>query len=272
MILEAEMSSARAVEFTAALIVLLAIVPTARAVSIETSNGCQTTPDDPCVRSGSCEIQGATWTQDVTIDRGDIFDTQIWPGICDMVHVGLVQGDCEPSGAQTNLTVHLSATSFASIPFIVGPLSCAGDPAPALLSFDEPGSHGEVEIGSFADVTHTVSNGGQVEATSVVFSGLAGDWSTAGGTCDGSVAAGASCTVVVRFTPSSIAGSTDTLLLDYHDGSGPAATISKGVTGVGIALTVPPLRGLGLWLLLAALAGTAVVLAPAGRRNGPRAV
>jgi hypothetical protein len=249
-----------AVELTAALIVLCAIVSAAGAVSVETSNGCRTTPDDPCIRSGSCEIQGATWTQEVTIDRTDIFETQGWPGLCDMVHVGLVQGNCEPPGAQTNVTVHLSQTSFATVPSIVGPLSCAGDPAPALLSFDDPGSHGEVEVGLFADVTYTVSNGGQLEATSLVFSGLAGDWNTIGGTCGGSFGAGTSCTVIVRFTPSSLGESADTLLLDYDDGTGPAATISKGVAGSGIQFAVPALQGIGQWLLLAALAGSAIVL------------
>jgi len=109
-----------------ALSVLAAMVPVAHAVSTETSNGCRGTQDDPCIRSGSCEIQGAMWTQDVTIDRSDIFDTQGWPGLCDMVHVGLVQGDCEPGGAQQNVTVHLSTTSFAFVPAITGPLSCAG--------------------------------------------------------------------------------------------------------------------------------------------------
>jgi hypothetical protein len=113
-----------------AAVVLLAAPTTAYAVSTETSNGCAGTQDDPCVRSGSCEIQGAAWTQDVSIDRADRFDTQGWPGLCDMVHVGLVQGTCEPAGAQTDVTVQLSATSFAWIPSISGPLACAGEPEP----------------------------------------------------------------------------------------------------------------------------------------------
>ena len=102
-----------------------------RAASNETSNGCAGTSDDPCTRSGSCEIQGAAWSQDVTIDRADRFDTMGWPGLCDMVHVGLVQGNCQPPGAQLNVTVDLSETSFAVVPEIVGPLACAGDPPPA---------------------------------------------------------------------------------------------------------------------------------------------
>jgi hypothetical protein len=120
---------------TGSIVKVLALIsfaaPTvAHAVSIETSNGCTGTQDDPCIRSGSCEIQGSVWTQDVSIDRADRFDTQGWPGVCDMVHVGLVQGNCEPAGAQTDLTVHLTASSFAWIPSIAGPLACAGGSEP----------------------------------------------------------------------------------------------------------------------------------------------
>jgi hypothetical protein len=109
---------------------LLMLAAPAAAVSVEESNGCATTPDDPCVRTGTCQIQGSTWTQAVTIVRADIFDTQGWPGLCDMVHVALVQGDCEPSGATTGVVAYLSAASFATIPEILGPLSCAGEPEP----------------------------------------------------------------------------------------------------------------------------------------------
>jgi hypothetical protein len=113
--------------FQLALLLLLGSAVSAHAVSTETSNGCRGTQDDPCIRSGSCEIQGAVWDQDVTIDRADIFDTQGWPGLCDMVHVALVQGDCDPPGAQMDVTVHLSQTSAAWVPQIVGPLACAGE-------------------------------------------------------------------------------------------------------------------------------------------------
>ena len=119
----------------AALALLSVIAPGAGlAVSTETFNGCQGTQDDPCVRSGSCEIQGAAWDQDVTIDRSDIFDTQGWPGVCDMVHVGFVQGNCEPAGAQIDVTVYLSPLSLASVPEVVGPLECAGEPQPVPAS------------------------------------------------------------------------------------------------------------------------------------------
>jgi hypothetical protein len=51
-----------------------------------------------------------------------------------MVHVGFVQGNCEPAGAQTDVTVYLSPLSFASIPEVVGPLTCAGEPPPVPAS------------------------------------------------------------------------------------------------------------------------------------------
>ena len=119
-------------EFVVKVVVLIVFMApaSARAVGTETSNGCFGTQDDPCIRSGSCAIQGATWTQDVTIDRADRFDTQGWPGLCDMVHVGFVQGNCEPAGAQIDVTVHLSPLSFAWVPEVVGPLACAAEPQP----------------------------------------------------------------------------------------------------------------------------------------------
>lgn len=99
----------------------------ALAVGVEETNTCQSTVDDPCLRTGTCSIQGAEWFQSVQIARSDTFDTQGWPGLCDMVHVGLVQGNCEPPGGQTDVTVFLSDLSFARIPSITGPLACAGE-------------------------------------------------------------------------------------------------------------------------------------------------
>jgi hypothetical protein len=112
------------------LLISIAWAAGAHAVSLETSNGCRETQDDPCLRSGTCEIQGSVWSQVVTVDRADIFDTQGWPGLCDMVHVGLVQGNCEPAGGQVEVSVELSATTTAWLPAIEGSLACAGEPEP----------------------------------------------------------------------------------------------------------------------------------------------
>jgi hypothetical protein len=94
------------------------------AIGTEDSNNCRGTTGDYCERSGFCSIQGSDWYQYVTIDKSDKFDTQGWPGLCDMVHVSLVQGNCSPPSAQLDVTVYLSATTFADIPEISGTLVC----------------------------------------------------------------------------------------------------------------------------------------------------
>jgi hypothetical protein len=66
------------------------------------------------------------WGQQVTIDRADTFDTLGWAGLCDLVHVALLQGNCSPPGADRDITVTLSATSHAVIDSITGPLRCGG--------------------------------------------------------------------------------------------------------------------------------------------------
>ena len=104
----------------------------ATAQSFEDQNGCQGTTDDPCVRTGTCSIQGATWYQTATVARTDLYDTMGWPGVCDQVHVALVQGNCSPGGAQLNVTALLNANSDAVIPEIVGPLTCGAEPPPGI--------------------------------------------------------------------------------------------------------------------------------------------
>jgi hypothetical protein len=75
----------------------------------------------------------------VHVDRSDIFDTQGWPGLCDMVHVALVQGDCHPAG-QMDVIASLSGVTYARIPEIVGPLACNGAVEPVCNDgFDNDG-------------------------------------------------------------------------------------------------------------------------------------
>jgi hypothetical protein len=90
-------------------------------------NDCRTSTGPTCERSGSCAIQGSAWYQYVHIDKSGKFDTQGWPGLCDMVHVSLVQGNCEPLGSQINVVSNLSDTTTANIPSISGTLACGGD-------------------------------------------------------------------------------------------------------------------------------------------------
>jgi hypothetical protein len=114
---------------TCLLCLALGGVQLAHAGGKEDSNDCRTSTDQPCSRTGSCAIQGSAWYQYVTIDRSDQYDTQGWPGLCDMTHVRLIQGACTPPGLQDMVTAYLSDTSDAYIPSISGTLACGGDDA-----------------------------------------------------------------------------------------------------------------------------------------------
>ena len=113
--------------------------------SVETANMCFSTTDDPCLRVGDCSIQGATWPQEVHAARSDIFDTQGWPGLCDMVHVALVQGDCFPGG-QFDLIVPLSEASHAWVSEIVGPLACSGASTPVCNDGWDNDGDGQIDL------------------------------------------------------------------------------------------------------------------------------
>jgi hypothetical protein len=92
------------------------------------SNTCREDPLSPtCERTGTCSIQGSAWVQTAYIDKSGKFDTQGWPGLCDMVHVSLVQGNCETLGSQVEITAYLSENTYADIPSISGTLACGGD-------------------------------------------------------------------------------------------------------------------------------------------------
>jgi len=109
------------------LIVVLSASSSTWAGGIEETNGCKGTENDPCMRDGYCSIQGSDWEQLVTTERSEKFDTQGWAGLCDMVHVTLVQGNCIDPGSQTNVTAYLGANSYASIIEISGTLACGVD-------------------------------------------------------------------------------------------------------------------------------------------------
>lgn len=95
-----------------------------RAQSLEEFNGCFGTTDDPCIRNGSCSIQGSTWWQEVVAARSDIHASMGWPGLCDLAHVAFLQGSCTPGG-QRDVIGFLTADSLAWTPQIQGGLSCA---------------------------------------------------------------------------------------------------------------------------------------------------
>lgn len=101
--------------------------------------------------------------------------------------------------------------------------------------------YGTVSVGSSNDFTFTVSNSGDVTATSLAGGGLAAPYSFkggvypgTGGTCGASLMSAASCTVVVTFAPASTGVQNDTLEISYSDGSS-TQTASRTVTGTATA-------------------------------------
>ena len=112
-------------------------------------NDCRTSTGPTCEREGSCAIQGSAWYQYVHADKSGKFDTQGWPGLCDMVHVSLVQGRCDPLGSQEDVISHLSDTTTADIPSISGSLACGGDggePVPDEICNDGMDNDGDNKI------------------------------------------------------------------------------------------------------------------------------
>lgn len=105
----------------------------------ETSNECKTTRNDPCTRSGTCNIQQSTWSQRVVCSRLDRHATMGWAGLCDQVHVGLVQGRCSTSSTG-EIVIPLTSRTTAYVTNLFG-MSCASMLAsmPTALSYNGRG-------------------------------------------------------------------------------------------------------------------------------------
>ncbi len=125
--------------------------------------------------------------------------------------------------------------------------SCVSDnilhQAPAVLSISEidPYDYGSLAVGGSSDHTFTVTNIGVASATSFTqgsfgshFNWKGGSFPGTGGTCAGSLAGSANCTVVVTYSP--VAGGllTDTIQINYNDGAG-AQSATRDVQGTGVA-------------------------------------
>ena len=110
-------------------------------------------------------------------------------------------------------------------------------------------------VGSKTTATFYLTNTGAAGATSLSGGALAapftfagGSYPGSGGSCAGALAAGDSCSVVVVFGPASPTASTDTLSVNYNDGSG-AASATRPLAGSGTSepvLTVQDFNGINL--------------------------
>lgn len=112
-------------------------------------------------------------------------------------------------------------------------------PATLTISDGPTYSFGSVATGGGADKLLTVTNSGTVAATSVLGGGLAapftykgGTYPGSGGNCGATIAAGASCSIVIRFAPTVTGSQTSNVSLSYNDGS-VSQTASRAVDGVG---------------------------------------
>lgn len=123
---------------------------------------------------------------------------------------------------------------------------------PALLTLTNIPTYdfGAQQVGSTTDRTFTLTNSGGSTATALATSGLSaplnfrgGSYPGTGGNCGTTLAASATCTLVVRFAPTAAGALTETLNLTYNDGTGSIST-SLGITGSSyfkalLAVTAP---------------------------------
>jgi hypothetical protein len=144
----------------------------------------------------------------------------------------------------------LQGTSTTAAVLAITPWSGGGSSSPQTFDYGT--------VGAAEDHTFTVTNVGAQTATALGDAGkLAGpfaykgtNYPGSGGTCGNSLNVGASCTVVVTFTPSGNGVSSSTLTLNYIDGSaGQQATQALRGTSTTAALlqitTNPPNNGGG---------------------------
>jgi alpha-tubulin suppressor-like RCC1 family protein len=114
-----------------------------------------------------------------------------------------------------------------------------------LTPASSPYDYGGVTIGKATDVTLTISNGGGQSATALAGSGLGapmvfkgGTFPGTGGNCGATLAAAATCTIVVTYTPTAAVLTSEIFSLAYADGSGSTPTLTRGIQGTGITAAV----------------------------------
>ncbi len=117
-----------------------------------------------------------------------------------------------------------------------------GESALAVLSISDGPTHdfGNLVPGQTTSHTFTVANTGGMQATSLADAGglaapftyQGGSYPGTGGTCGATLNVAASCTIVVDFSPASVATFNDTIDLSYFDG-GSNQNSTRDITGDG---------------------------------------
>ncbi len=111
---------------------------------------------------------------------------------------------------------------------------------PAVLSISDGPTYdyGLQATSTVTSKTFTISNSGGYQATSMNGSGLvtpfnfSGGSYPGGGTCGTTLGAGASCTIIVDYSPVSTGVSSDTINIGYDDGTGLGST-TRNIQGTG---------------------------------------
>ena len=107
-------------------LIVVSLPSAAFAIGKQDYDDCRTRSTQTCERAGSCAVQSSAWYMYATVDKKEKSSKMGWPGLCDMAHVALVQGNCSTTGSPTSdVTAFFSAKSSALIPNISGgPLGC----------------------------------------------------------------------------------------------------------------------------------------------------
>lgn len=128
------------------------------------------------------------------------------------------------------------------------PATASDDDPPTSNTLDiggtDPADLGTVSISTSNSINLTMTNNASSTASGIAASGLAapfsflgGSYPGTGGTCTSTLSAGASCVLVVSFLPTTAGTATDSLIIDYNDGSS-SQNFTHGLTGVGTSASV----------------------------------
>lgn len=150
--------------------------------------------------------------------------------------------DFSPTAAGT-FTDTLDLSYFDGLATQNATRDLTGTVSAALLSISDGPTYnyGSVQLGTTATKSFTVTNSGGADATSIIDAGglaapfqfLGASYPGTGGTCAGTLAPAATCTIVVEFAPTVSGLASDTIDISYDDGDGNTLNSTRDVSGTG---------------------------------------
>jgi hypothetical protein len=175
-----------------------------------------------------------------SVSGGTCAGAELAAGASCTVRVQFAPSTAEPVGGKaTTLTVSDGSGQGATARLF----GTAVAPAQIALA---PAAHdfGGTAVGANAEAAFTVRNDGRsaLGPLAVMVSGTTGDFAIAGDDCPATLGAGAGCTVVVRFAPSSVGPAQATLVVSSTSGVVWATLSGLGTAPEPAALRLAPLR------------------------------